>query len=415
MRISDLLMNKTYLNGIANNKSRMDLLSKQIASQSSILKPSDSPIGTARVLRLEDKLSNTDLYMKNIQNSFGFVNETIRGMESIETEITNILVKLTEANNPINSENRANYADQLEHALNSILTSANMSYDGKYVFGGTSFSAQPFAISSDRSAVLQNVNDISGKSLVKIGNSVNLKTNISGAELFGTILTQQGLFNSGDAVGSITSTNQTVYDAYGNQFNLNLEYEKVSDKEYKLTYSIVDSDSNPVKSDSLNLSFDEYSGNLIEINGSSATEISINSPSHKLNFTLDLNAIGIGSTSTSISVSANQERDIFNTIIKIRDDLKNGLNVNDNDINDIKIFHQRLLNRMSEAGYTYNTLDNTNSLLDNQRIEIESMISAEKDVDIAKAIIEMQNYDYLLQVSYKMSAMILPKSLLDFL
>jgi flagellin-like hook-associated protein FlgL len=70
---------------------------------------------------------------------------------------------------------------------------------------------------------------------------------------------------------------------------------------------------------------------------------------------------------------------------------------------------------MSDAGSIYNTLENTKSLLESQRVEIESMLSSEKDLDMAKAIIDMQNYEYLLQVSYKMSAMILPKSLLDFI
>jgi flagellin-like hook-associated protein FlgL len=84
-------------------------------------------------------------------------------------------------------------------------------------------------------------------------------------------------------------------------------------------------------------------------------------------------------------------------------------------VNSIKDFHSRLLNKMSDAGSIYNTLENTKSLLESQRVEIESMLSSEKDLDMAKAIIDMQNYEYLLQVSYKMSAMILPKSLLDFI
>lgn len=297
MRVSDLLMSNTYLSGIAKNKSKMDTLSKQIASQSSILKPSDSPIGTAKIMRFESKISSTDLYLKNIRNSFGFVDETIRGMESIESEISGILVKLTETNNAINKDHLTTYADQLDQSLNAILSAANMEYDGKYLFGGTSFSSQPYSITSDRSAVVQNSTDVSGESIVKIGSSAYQKINISGAELFGTI----------------------------------------------------------------------------------------------------------------------QNDDIFNTIIKIRDDLKNGLQPAENDVTTINTFHKKLLNKMSDAGYIYNTLDNNQSLLEAQRVQLESMLSAEKDIDMAKAIVDMQNYDYLLQVSYKMSAMILPKSLLDFI
>ncbi|RJP63136.1 MAG: flagellin [Melioribacteraceae bacterium] len=300
MRVSDLLMSNTYLSGIAKNKSKIDTLSKQIANQSSILKPSDSPIGTAKIMRFESKIASTDLYLKNINSSYGFVNETIRGLESMESEISGILVKLTEANNAINQDHLENYAAQLDQSLDALLTSANLSYDGKYLFGGTSHSSQPFAITADRSEVVLNSPDVSGNSNVKIGNSTNLKINITGEELFGTI-------------------------------------------------------------------------------------------------------------------SSDPERDIFNTIIKIRDDLKNGVMPTEADVTAVDSFHKKLLNKMSDAGYIYNTLENTQSLLESQRIELESMLSTEKDIDMAKAIVDMQNYDYLLQVSYKMSAMILPKSLLDFI
>ena len=37
------------------------------------------------------------------------------------------------------------------------------------------------------------------------------------------------------------------------------------------------------------------------------------------------------------------------------------------------------------------------------------------EVDVAKAMIDLQMQDYLLQVSYELAAMILPKSILDFL
>lgn len=415
MRVSDLVMSNTYLRDIANNKSKMDTLSKQIANQSSILKPSDSPIGTAKVLRLDNKISSTDLYLKNIQNSFGFVDETIRGMESIETELSKMLVNLTEASNSINKDFLTTYADQLDQALDSILTSSNMSYDGKYIFGGTDHSGQPYSITNDRSAVLLNASDVSGESNVKIGGSTNQKINISGAELFSTVLKQSGTFDSSAAVGSSLNDATTVYDSYGNPFDLTLTYTKTSATEYDVTYDIVDGGGNSVQSNTLKLTFDSYTGKVVNADGKTSGQVSVNNTSHKVNFMLDFNSLSIGSSPSGLSLSANQERDIFSTIIKIRDDLKNGLQPIAADVDAVKSFHQKLLNKMSDAGYVYNTLENTKSLLETQRVEIEGMISAEKDLDMAKAIMDMQNYDYLLQVSYKMSAMILPKSLLDFI
>jgi flagellar hook-associated protein 3 FlgL len=336
-------------------------------------------------------------------------------MESIEGEISSLLVTLTEANNAINSDNLASYADQLDKVLDNILTAANSSYDGKYLFGGTSFSTKPFSLTSDRSAVINNSDNLSGISKVNIGNGVNQKVNITGSELFGTIIKQSGAFDINAAIGDVQNVSTQISDAYGNKFDLNLSYEKITDDEYKLTYNIVDGGGTTVKTDSVNLKFDSYTGNVLSVEGKQQTGIEISSSAHKINFYLDFNSLKIDSTPSSLSLSANQEMNIFNTIIKVRDQLRNGLEPNAEDVNSIKDFHSRLLNKMSDAGSIYNTLENTKSLLESQRVEIESMLSSEKDLDMAKAIIDMQNYEYLLQVSYKMSAMILPKSLLDFI
>lgn len=416
MRVSDLLMNNSYLNNISSSKSKMETLSQKIANQSKILRPSDSPIGTSKILRLNNKMSAADLYMKNIQNSFGFVNSTIRSMETMEGEITGLLTTLTEANNAINSENLSSYADKLDNVLDNLLTAANSSYDGKYLFGGTSFSSTPYSITSDRSAVVNNSENLSGHSNVNIGHGVNQKVNITGAELFGTIIKQSGAFDSSTVVGDPPVTTSTqIFDAHGTQFDLNLSYNKVADNEYELTYNVVDSGGSSIKTDTVKLEFDSYTGNILSVDGKPKTSIEIGSTNHKINFTLDFNSLKIDSAPSALSLSANQEQNIFNTIIKVRDQLKNGTQPEASDVNKIKDFHNRLLNKMSDAGSIYNTLENTKSLLESQRVEIEGMLSSEKDLDMAKAIIEMQNYDYLLQASYRMSAMILPKSLLDFI
>ena len=62
-----------------------------------------------------------------------------------------------------------------------------------------------------------------------------------------------------------------------------------------------------------------------------------------------------------------------------------------------------------------NKLESTNDLLTNQTIELQELLSKEKDVDLAEAIMQMNNTQFNLDMGYKISSMILPKSLMDFL
>ena len=107
--------------------------------------------------------------------------------------------------------------------------------------------------------------------------------------------------------------------------------------------------------------------------------------------------------------------DIFNTLLTIKNKLENGELPTDEEAARVDEFNQHILNKLSSAGNLINKLENTKEVLNNQQFVITSLVSDEQDVDIAKAVLELQNQDYVLQLSYKISSMVLPKSLMDFL
>ena len=54
-------------------------------------------------------------------------------------------------------------------------------------------------------------------------------------------------------------------------------------------------------------------------------------------------------------------------------------------------------------------------MLNQQSLEIQAINQEVGGVDVVKSIIDLQNKDYLLQITQKIAASILPKSLLDYL
>jgi flagellin-like hook-associated protein FlgL len=66
-------------------------------------------------------------------------------------------------------------------------------------------------------------------------------------------------------------------------------------------------------------------------------------------------------------------------------------------------------------GNISNKLSDSKEILSNQVLTLEGLISKESEIDLAQATIDLQNYDYSLQLSYKMSSMFLTRSLLDYL
>jgi len=248
-------------------------------------------------MRFNANISQTKDFIKNVDNSTAFLQESIRGLEYILDETTKVLVNLTEVENPRNDSNLNSFADQIDASLNIILESANTEFNGQFVFGGTDDSQSPYGYSDDNSAIELKVDDVSGERKVKISKNITQKLNVTGSDLFGNL----------------------------------------------------------------------------------------------------------------------DGTDIFNKLIEIRDNLRNGIKPTDEDVQTIEDFSTSVRNHLSEAGNVSNKLDASSEILSNQVLTLEDLVSKEREVDLASAMIDLQNYDYSLQLSYKMSSMFLAKSILDYI
>ncbi len=418
MRVSDLMLNNSFISNLNGTKASVSRLQLDIATQKKIRNPSDSPYGTSKILKLNEQLSLQDTYAQNVQNGLSFLNETGFELDSIQSDVADVQTALTELQNPTNQVNLKSYSDQIDLALNSILNHANAKFNGKYVFGGTDFSSEPYGYDSSNTSIQTKVGDTSGVQVVKTSQNIFQKINLSGSEVFGTIVKNTGTFDASAAISTVTNNQTQVYDALGNQYNLNVTYTKTAANTYQMDYDIVDGGGTSVYSTppaSQTLQFNATSGQMETLNGSSPAPIKINVNSPKIEFNFDVSSLRETNGSTSLSFSANQKMDVFNTLIAIRDNLKTGVLPTDAQVSALDDFNKHILDKSSQVGNIINQLNATSNVLNSQKLTLQGLLSQEQDVDLAKATVDLQAQDYSLQLSYKIASMILPKSLLDFL
>src|SRR5690606_19869671 len=188
----------------------------------------------------------------------------------------------------------------------------------------------------------------------------------------------------------------SIYNSLKQEFELEITYTKTADNTFSLSYDILDSTFTSIFSDppaSIELKFDPVTGKLLSLNGDKNLTFKLQDSSHKIDLIVDLKMQKESSSEDSVSFSLNQKTDIFNTLIRIRDDLNNGIKPSTEDEQMVKNFNSHLLNKISEAGNMQVQLFETEELLINQRTVIEGMISKAQDVDIAKAIMDLQTQD----------------------
>ncbi|MDP3684738.1 MAG: flagellin, partial [Ignavibacteria bacterium] len=135
----------------------------------------------------------------------------------------------------------------------------------------------------------------------------------------------------------------------------------------------------------------------------------------KIDFQFNMASLSEKSGVSAITLSANQKTDIFNTLLTIKENLKLGIKPTVDQRKTLENFNKHILSKIAEAGNVSNQFTDVSDQITQQKMILMNLVSNEKDVDVAKAIMEMQAEDNSLQMAYKMSAMMLPQSILNYL
>lgn len=415
MRFPDTLLQKNFMVNYYNTKSRLSDIQTRLTTQSKVNKPSDDPLSNSRILRMQNQLSSIDTYKSNISYAKSVMNDGIIAMEGIQEEVQNVQILLTQINSAIVNNDVESFADSIDVSLDIILELANTEFNGQYNFGGTESGEKPFYYDEASNSILTNNEHIGGDKVVKISTGITQKFSINGQELFQSVFKEVGNLDSTAGVGVSQTDSSKIYDAEGNEYTLNLDYKMTAANTYELDYSIVDSDSNVIETNTVSdIKFNADTGEFEEIGSDKFGEIHIQNSDNNIDFIIDVKSLTEKDTATDLRSSLNQKADIFNTLISIRETLKNGEKPTAEQQEMIGEFNQHILSVLSKAGGISNKLTSTEQILLNKETEVASLLSTEKDVDIAKTLLELESAQYTLDISYKISSMILPNSLLDY-
>jgi flagellar hook-associated protein 3 FlgL len=207
---------------------------QQISTGLSVNVPSDNPTAAAVLVQNANQTSEADQYQRSsgsiqseMQNADSTLNSVITSLQQA------ISLGVEGANGTVNAADRAAIATQVRGIQSQLLSLANLTYQGNYVFAGTATQTAPYVLDpSSPSGVAYEGN--SGVNSVTLGDHFTLQTNLPGSQLFssgGTDMFQsiQDLINSLVSGNSIDAAVTEVSNAsasidsqrvfYGNALN----------------------------------------------------------------------------------------------------------------------------------------------------------------------------------------------------
>jgi flagellar hook-associated protein 3 FlgL len=411
MRITDTYLQNTFLNSLSRARKTETDLQTQVSTQTKIQKTSDNPLSAARINRLQEQLQNIDTYSSNISEGQSYLTSASSAMEGMQTETQNIITDLTTASNATNTSTITSFGDKVKQALQAIVQYANTEVNGKYVFSGTNTQSPAY----DKDATWYGGTiDTSGSQSIRISSSSDQKINVTADDIFQSTLSQSGTLDKTAAVGATAQTTSQVQNADGANYSVAVTYTKTGTGAYTMQYDVKDTSGSVVSTGQQQLQFDATTGKLSTINGAAPQKITINDKTDKINFSIDASNLTEG-TSGNVSSSLSQPTNILNAIQSIADTLSAGKLPTDAQENLLNDFNNRLLQKITQVGGVQNRLTDTSDMLTSQQTQLQDLLSKERDTDVAKASIDLQSAQYTTEMLYKTSAMILPKSLLDYM
>lgn len=119
------------------------------------------------------------------------------------------------------------------------------------------------------------------------------------------------------------------------------------------------------------------------------------------------------------TVNGQATSDIFSNLLRIKEQLATGAPSMDylsgTALKNIDAAHDRALFAQTQIGTRMATYEMAESLLANNYVTISENVSANDDLDIARATIDFKNNENIYQAALAVGAKIIPKSLVDFL
>jgi len=155
----------------------------ELATGSSINKPSDNPAGAAEVARINDLSTQVDSFQHSISSISGQFSTADSTLSSVVTALQRaISLGVEGATGTLSDTDRADIADELTGIQSQLVSLANTSYQGSYIFAGTA-NTQPFVLDPTQASGVRYVGN-TGTNSVTIGAGYQLQVNVPGSQLF---------------------------------------------------------------------------------------------------------------------------------------------------------------------------------------------------------------------------------------
>jgi len=204
--------------------SEEDTLTSELSSGLRVASLQDDPVAVAQSTLLGSSIAQDDTFVQTVSNESSRLQVTDSTLGEVVTQVTSAISTAVSGNNgTLNASDIAGVAQELSGIRDQVLSLANTSYQGQYLFGGSQGSTPPFTLDTATNPATANYTGDNNVQYVESPNGQKIQVNLPGSSVFGAA--GSGVlgalnrlisdFSGGAATATITADTSALTTALG--------------------------------------------------------------------------------------------------------------------------------------------------------------------------------------------------------
>jgi len=222
MRVTNMVPDMQY--DMQQSQQALAVAEQQVATGLRVNQPSDDPAAAANMVTSLAESARVDRYTSNASSMLSQMQMADSAISGVETTLNSAITTGTSgANGTNNAADRLGLATQVQGFLSSIISQANTSYQGTYVFGGAASTTPPFVAASttytsaqgSTASPLTTTTPLTAGSVTTISDATTGQTMTFKAAAGDTVATLQAAVASAVSAGTLSSGTTATINAAG--------------------------------------------------------------------------------------------------------------------------------------------------------------------------------------------------------
>jgi flagellar hook-associated protein 3 FlgL len=178
-----------YVNGLAESLNASTLKEQQLTTELSsglrVPSLSDDPVAAGQALLLGSAISQDDSFVQTAASTQGLMQVTDSALSGVVTQLTSALSLAVAGNSGTESAaDLTSLAQQLSGIRDQVVSLANTSYQGTYIFAGSQGNVQPFTVDTSSSPATTAYHGDAQVGTITTTNGQQIQTGVAGSAVF---------------------------------------------------------------------------------------------------------------------------------------------------------------------------------------------------------------------------------------